>query len=147
MQWAAPLTRPGSTHTRSLGLATSPLRQGVPDRVNDEVFIAMAKALNFIDPDELSMICVLIALNRFLQVGGECWGGCKCAGCAAGCPSRGRTCCALEGCPWQVQALSTPAHSLQLRTALVAGRRSTAERWRSWTARRPSGCASPLSTM
>lgn len=42
-------------------------RQGVPSRVNDEVFIAMAKALNFIDPDELSMICVLIALNRFLQ--------------------------------------------------------------------------------
>lgn len=36
--------------------------------MNDEVFIAMAKALNFIDPDELSMICVLIALNRFLQV-------------------------------------------------------------------------------
>jgi 15-cis-phytoene desaturase len=42
-------------------------KQGVPDRVNDEVFIAMAKALNFIDPDELAMICVLIALNRFLQ--------------------------------------------------------------------------------
>jgi 15-cis-phytoene desaturase len=42
-------------------------QQGVPSRVNDEVFIAMAKALNFIDPDELSMICVLIALNRFLQ--------------------------------------------------------------------------------
>ncbi|GAB4823842.1 hypothetical protein N2152v2_010888 [Parachlorella kessleri] len=42
-------------------------KQGVPDRVNEEVFIAMAKALNFIDPDELSMICVLIALNRFLQ--------------------------------------------------------------------------------
>jgi 15-cis-phytoene desaturase len=40
----------------------------VPARVNDEVFIAMAKALNFIDPDDLSMICVLIALNRFLQV-------------------------------------------------------------------------------
>ncbi len=49
--------------------------QGVPDRVNDEVFIAMAKALNFIDPDELSMICVLIALNRFLQVGGRWVGG------------------------------------------------------------------------
>jgi 15-cis-phytoene desaturase len=47
-------------------------QQGVPARVNDEVFIAMAKALNFIDPDELSMICVLIALNRFLQVG-QCW--------------------------------------------------------------------------
>lgn len=44
--------------------------------MNDEVFIAMAKALNFIDPDELSMICVLIALNRFLQVGGGCaWCG------------------------------------------------------------------------
>lgn len=42
-------------------------KQGVPSRVNDEVFIAMAKALNFIDPDDLSMICVLIALNRFLQ--------------------------------------------------------------------------------
>lgn len=39
----------------------------MPRRVNDEVFIAMAKALNFCDPDELSMVCVLIALNRFLQ--------------------------------------------------------------------------------
>lgn len=43
------------------------LKQGVPERVNDEVFIAMSKALNFIDPDDLSMQCVLIALNRFLQ--------------------------------------------------------------------------------
>ena len=42
-------------------------QQGVPARVNDEVFIAMAKALNFINPEELSMQCVLIALNRFLQ--------------------------------------------------------------------------------
>ena len=42
-------------------------KQGVPSRVNDEVFIAMAKALNFIDPDDLSMQVVLIALNRFLQ--------------------------------------------------------------------------------
>jgi uncharacterized protein with NAD-binding domain and iron-sulfur cluster len=40
----------------------------VPRRVNDEVFIAMAKALNFINPDELSMTVVLTALNRFLQV-------------------------------------------------------------------------------
>ncbi|RZR78429.1 hypothetical protein BHM03_00003762, partial [Ensete ventricosum] len=40
---------------------------GVPDRVTDEVFIAMSKALNFINPDELSMQCILIALNRFLQ--------------------------------------------------------------------------------
>lgn len=43
-------------------------QQGVPNRVNDEVFIAMAKALNFIDPDDLSMTVVLTALNRFLQV-------------------------------------------------------------------------------
>ncbi|KAK4479212.1 hypothetical protein RD792_014723 [Penstemon davidsonii] len=42
-------------------------KQGVPDRVTTEVFIAMSKALNFINPDELSMQCVLIALNRFLQ--------------------------------------------------------------------------------
>ncbi|KAK9820931.1 hypothetical protein WJX74_009514 [Apatococcus lobatus] len=41
--------------------------KGVPARVNDEVFIAMSKALNFIDPQDLSMQCVLIALNRFLQ--------------------------------------------------------------------------------
>ncbi|CAL1366599.1 unnamed protein product [Linum trigynum] len=42
-------------------------KQGVPDRVTNEVFIAMSKALNFINPDELSMQCILIALNRFLQ--------------------------------------------------------------------------------
>ncbi|KAH1047035.1 hypothetical protein J1N35_037819 [Gossypium stocksii] len=42
-------------------------KQGVPDRVTEEVFIAMSKALNFINPDELSMQCILIALNRFLQ--------------------------------------------------------------------------------
>lgn len=40
-------------------------KQGVPRRVNDEVFIAMAKALNFIDPDNLSMTVVLTALNRW----------------------------------------------------------------------------------
>ena len=42
-------------------------KRGIPDRVTDEVFIAMSKALNFIDPKDLSMQCVLIALNRFLQ--------------------------------------------------------------------------------
>jgi 15-cis-phytoene desaturase len=50
-------------------------KQGVPDRVNDEVFIAMAKALAFIGPDELSMTVVLTALNRFLQVGLYCFAG------------------------------------------------------------------------
>jgi uncharacterized protein with NAD-binding domain and iron-sulfur cluster len=49
-------------------------QQGVPSRVNDEVFIAMAKALNFINPDDLSMTVVLTALNRFLQVRGRHWG-------------------------------------------------------------------------
>ncbi|GBG79224.1 hypothetical protein CBR_g29276 [Chara braunii] len=42
-------------------------QQGVPERVNDEVFIAMAKALNFINPEELSATVILTALNRFLQ--------------------------------------------------------------------------------
>lgn len=31
------------------------LEKGLPPRINDEVFIAMAKALDFIDPDKLSM--------------------------------------------------------------------------------------------
>ena len=39
----------------------------IPERVNDEVFLAMSKALNFIDPDEISSTVVLTALNRFLQ--------------------------------------------------------------------------------
>jgi hypothetical protein len=55
-------------------------QQGVPDRVNDEVFIAMAKALNFIDPDDLSMTVVLTALNRFLQVGRGLLFVCVCGG-------------------------------------------------------------------
>jgi 15-cis-phytoene desaturase len=39
----------------------------IPERVNEEVFIAMSKALNFIGPDEISSTVVLTALNRFLQ--------------------------------------------------------------------------------
>lgn len=39
----------------------------IPERVNEEVFIAMSKALNFIDPDEISSTVILTALNRFLQ--------------------------------------------------------------------------------
>lgn len=42
-------------------------RHNVPEKVNEEVFVAMAKALNFIDPEQLSMKVVLTALNRFLQ--------------------------------------------------------------------------------
>jgi 15-cis-phytoene desaturase len=39
----------------------------IPERVNDEVFMAMSKALNFINPEEISSTVVLTALNRFLQ--------------------------------------------------------------------------------
>jgi 15-cis-phytoene desaturase len=41
--------------------------QNVPPRVEKEVFIAMSKALNFIDPNEISATVILTALNRFLQ--------------------------------------------------------------------------------
>jgi 15-cis-phytoene desaturase len=42
-------------------------KHNIPERVNKEVFIAMAKSLNFIDPDEISATILLTALNRFLQ--------------------------------------------------------------------------------
>merc|ERR1711957_875858 len=42
-------------------------KYGMPERINDEVFISMAKALDFIDPDKLSMTVVLTAMNRFLN--------------------------------------------------------------------------------
>lgn len=42
-------------------------KQGIPNRVNDEVFLAMSKALNFIGPDDISTTVILTALNRFLQ--------------------------------------------------------------------------------
>ncbi len=41
--------------------------QGIPERVADEVFIAMSKALNFIGPKEISATILLTALNRFLR--------------------------------------------------------------------------------
>ena len=40
---------------------------GMPDRVNDEIFIAMSKALDFIDPEKLSMTVILTAMNRFIN--------------------------------------------------------------------------------
>ncbi len=42
-------------------------KQNIPPRVEKEVFIAMAKSLNFIDPDEISATVILTAMNRFLQ--------------------------------------------------------------------------------
>eukprot|EP00967_Tisochrysis_lutea_P131476 scaffold228591_cov32-Tisochrysis_lutea.AAC.2 len=49
------------------GLACAVDRYGMPERINEEVFISMAKALDFIDPDKLSMTVVLTAMNRFLN--------------------------------------------------------------------------------
>ena len=42
-------------------------KRNIPERVEKEVFIAMSKALNFINPDEISATILLTALNRFLQ--------------------------------------------------------------------------------
>jgi 15-cis-phytoene desaturase len=39
-------------------------KYGMPQTINDEIFIAMAKALDFIDPDKLSMTVILTAMNR-----------------------------------------------------------------------------------
>ncbi|GJQ15187.1 hypothetical protein GpartN1_g6978.t1 [Galdieria partita] len=43
------------------------IQQNIPTRVNDEIFIAMSKALNFINPEEISAMVILTALNRFLR--------------------------------------------------------------------------------
>mmetsp|Transcript_13678 Transcript_13678/g.43828 ORF Transcript_13678/g.43828 Transcript_13678/m.43828 type:complete len:172 (-) Transcript_13678:308-823(-) len=42
-------------------------KYGMPRRINDEIFIAMGKALDFLDPDRLSMTVVLTAMNRFIN--------------------------------------------------------------------------------
>ena len=42
-------------------------KYGMPERVNDEIFIAMSKALDFIDPQKLSMTVILTAMNRFIN--------------------------------------------------------------------------------
>ncbi|MBW4631890.1 MAG: 15-cis-phytoene desaturase [Iphinoe sp. HA4291-MV1] len=42
-------------------------KQNIPPRVEKEVFIAMSKALNFINPEKISATILLTALNRFLQ--------------------------------------------------------------------------------
>jgi len=39
----------------------------MPKRVRDELFIAMGKALDFIDADKLSMSVILTAMNRFIN--------------------------------------------------------------------------------
>ena len=42
-------------------------KYSMPERINEEIFIAMGKALDFIDPDKLSMTVVLTAMNRFIN--------------------------------------------------------------------------------
>lgn len=42
-------------------------KHGMPEKINEEVFVSMAKALDFIDPEKLSMTVVLTAMNRFLN--------------------------------------------------------------------------------
>ncbi|WP_287129000.1 15-cis-phytoene desaturase [Candidatus Cyanaurora vandensis] len=41
--------------------------RNIPPRVEKEVFVAMSKALNFINPNEISATILLTALNRFLK--------------------------------------------------------------------------------
>jgi 15-cis-phytoene desaturase len=43
--------------------------RGCPPAIEREIFIAMSKALAFVDPDKVSATVVLTALNRFLQEG------------------------------------------------------------------------------
>ncbi|NJR49960.1 MAG: 15-cis-phytoene desaturase [Leptolyngbyaceae cyanobacterium CSU_1_3] len=42
-------------------------RQGVGERVTSDIFIAAAKALTFINPEDVSATIILTALNKFLQ--------------------------------------------------------------------------------
>ena len=42
-------------------------RNFMPERVREELFIAMGKALDFIDSDKLSMTVILTAMNRFIN--------------------------------------------------------------------------------
>ena len=53
-------------------------KYGMPERINEEVFIAMAKALDFIDPDKLSMTVVL---SQAVYVSVCMWSG---SGCGCG---------------------------------------------------------------
>lgn len=41
--------------------------QGVDDKVNTDIFIAASKALTFINPEDVSAMIILTALNKFLQ--------------------------------------------------------------------------------
>ena len=134
--------------------------QGVPARVNDEVFIAMAKALNFIDPDDLSMTVVLTALNRFLQVSVLCK---PCAVVFMQCPALYGICAPAF---YNVQLQPNTAQAVQSRSCYssVASynckhcqvpvcngawicRSDMAARWPFWMVSHQRGCASLLWTI
>ncbi len=42
-------------------------RQGIDERVTSDIFIAAAKALTFLNPEDVSATIILTALNKFLQ--------------------------------------------------------------------------------
>ena len=50
-----------------LSVAEFMQKYGMPERINEEIFIAMGKALDFIDPEKLSMSVILTAMNRFIN--------------------------------------------------------------------------------
>jgi len=50
-----------------LDVATWMKKNSMPQRVREELFIAMGKALDFIDADKLSMTVILTAMNRFIN--------------------------------------------------------------------------------
>eukprot|EP00537_Pseudo-nitzschia_pungens_P003000 CAMPEP_0172374794 /NCGR_PEP_ID=MMETSP1060-20121228/57635_1 /TAXON_ID=37318 /ORGANISM="Pseudo-nitzschia pungens, Strain cf. cingulata" /LENGTH=586 /DNA_ID=CAMNT_0013101617 /DNA_START=217 /DNA_END=1977 /DNA_ORIENTATION=+ len=50
-----------------LSVAQFMKKYGMPERINEEIFIAMGKALDFTDPDKLSMSVILTAMNRFIN--------------------------------------------------------------------------------
>ena len=47
-------------------------RQGVSEEVQQDIFIAASKSLNFINPDEISAVVLLTALRAFLQEKNGC---------------------------------------------------------------------------
>jgi len=50
-----------------LSVAQWMTKNGMPESVRTELFIAMGKALDFIDSDKLSMTVILTAMNRFIN--------------------------------------------------------------------------------
>ena len=82
---------------------------------------------------------------RPAQPASQAAGGCGGVGAALPRPPPLPPGTAVGGCSWHVIRVCSAADELHP-GACPCRRRSTAARWRSWTARRLSGCASPLWT-